>query len=324
MTAGHCAYDTQPFTATIEKPGFLFMNFTTINVRIGIDSSVATEHKPTKVYIHPTYNPGMCDSDRVDIAIYEIDPPFIFNENVKPVRLPPATEDHQTVGLAGTFVSGFGLTEAKTCDLADVSCSPCGPPVPCGGTQASPTKLLSTELVINEPANCINAKESTFCALGGPKGICTGDSGSGFVVKKDNEWTLIGNVRDLMTVGRRYHCGGCCGKAGSMSEFTSYKFIRSFVTDALAGKIKDGMPALTDGKICVDPQENTVLEPGLIAFIVILIVIIIIVVVVGCFYCQKEKNVHKLDENNEKKSTDIEVTVPVSAEEDATKKKASA
>ncbi|GFY73166.1 hypothetical protein TNIN_362501 [Trichonephila inaurata madagascariensis] len=125
-----------------------------------------------------------------DIAIIEFERPVVWRSGVKAAWLPSP----QLELIAGTIVSVYGWGRLR---YESLSIS-----VTDGG---HPKVLQSVELPVVENEDCqesfVTHIEPEMLCAGGEKGhdSCIGDSGSGLVVRLDNEFVLCG----LVSFGRR-------------------------------------------------------------------------------------------------------------------------
>lgn len=215
LTAGHCAYDV--------SSKFLF-NVSSVNFRVGTQYNVTSPYYGQVIYVHPSLVASIPSTSRVDMSVFKVSPPFVFDSYVQPVILPNATQTLEVPGSIGT-VSGYGLT-------------PSGLPS---------TQLLYVNLPIVSSATCNAALQGAglgdlprgcFCA-GGAAGqsFCTGDSGGAFVVSINGSWVLAGIVRGFGSP--------TCGTAGAYGVFSSYQYpqARSFVQSAVDGTATPGAPS---------------------------------------------------------------------------------
>ncbi len=215
LTAGHCAYDT--------ANKFLF-NATTANFRVGVFYNVTSPYFGVVQYLHPTYTSALPSAERVDLAVFKVSPPFVFNADVQPVTL--AAGNLETVGRV-LQVSGYGLTPAV---------------VPSNS-------LLYVNMSVVDSAVCSATLQadglgplpvSTFCA-GGVAGqsFCTGDSGGPFVYNTGTSaapsWVLVGTVRGFGSA--------TCGAANKYGLFSSINSQRSFIASAQNDTAKSGAPS---------------------------------------------------------------------------------
>ncbi|XP_045466369.1 serine protease gd-like isoform X1 [Harmonia axyridis] len=130
-------------------------------------------------HVHPNYNYNSADSD---IAVLELRKDVVFSVIIRPICLWNGDNDlNEVVGKTGLVV-GWGKDET------DLKFSP------------EPKQI---ELPIVSQERCLRSHDSyihitserTFCAgKQDGKGPCNGDSGGGFVMKKNGRWFLRGVV----------------------------------------------------------------------------------------------------------------------------------
>lgn len=134
---------------------------------------------PSKIYIHPDWNPQSEKFD-ADIAIIELETPVIFSNYIQPICLWESYEDPlETSGLA----IGYGKSEDQSKKHENIP------------------KLIKMPLVslidciLNNPDLATISSQRTFC--GGDRngtGVCLGDSGGGLVIKSNNLFYLHGII----------------------------------------------------------------------------------------------------------------------------------
>ncbi|KAF8788421.1 Serine protease filzig like protein [Argiope bruennichi] len=168
ITAAHCVKDRPPEVVLVDIGDYDFMDNRKLRLR-----------KAKDIIRFPEYRPY---SFRADIAIIEFERPVQWASGVRAAWLPPPDLRLE----AGTIVSVYGWGRLQYD----------------GG---HPRFLQSTELPVVENHICqhqfkTHIEPSMICA-GGQEGhdACIGDSGSGLVVRLDNEFVLCG----LVSFGRR-------------------------------------------------------------------------------------------------------------------------
>lgn len=179
VTAAHCMYDQQ--VGTLRNANDL----TTVPGMYNIDNffdSELQERAVSKIIVNEDYyfeDTALTDSD---IAVLVIDQPVTYNDLVRPVCLWGESDNlEQIVGAKG-FVSGWGITET--------------------GDAKFPSYVTAT---IVDRRDCSRKLEKAiapmsrlFCADGHGSVPCTGDSGSGLVIKRGQRYF----IRGIVSVGQ--------------------------------------------------------------------------------------------------------------------------
>ncbi|XP_049277686.1 serine protease gd-like [Anopheles funestus] len=179
LTAAHCLYnpageERTPSDITI-IPGMY-------NIDDFFDGDLQ-ERIVTRIVIHEDYyfeDSGLSDSD---IALMKVDQPIVYNNLVRPICLWQGSDNlEQIVGTKG-FVSGWGVTE--------------------DGNAKYPSYVLAT---VVDRRTCsrnldkfIAGTSRLFCGDGHGSVPCTGDSGSGLVIKRGTKYY----IRGIVSVGQR-------------------------------------------------------------------------------------------------------------------------
>ncbi|XP_046388772.1 mite allergen Eur m 3-like [Ischnura elegans] len=90
LTAAHCSQDSADTLTVVSG---------TNNLKNG-----GTVHKVTEIHFHEDYNPE--DSWHNDVSVMRVDPPFTFDDNTAPVKLPE--QDEVTPIWSNATVIGWG------------------------------------------------------------------------------------------------------------------------------------------------------------------------------------------------------------------------
>ncbi|XP_035896329.1 serine protease gd-like [Anopheles stephensi] len=174
VTAAHCMYDTY---GAERNPNDLSTVPGMYNIDNFFDADLQ-ERKVVRIVIHDEYyfeDTGLADSD---IAVMKVDQPIIYNNLVRPICLWTEIDNlEQIVGVKG-YVSGWGVTES--------------------GEAKYPSYVTAT---VVDRRSCsrnlekvIAGSSRLFCADGHGSVPCTGDSGSGLVIKRGTKYYLRGVV----------------------------------------------------------------------------------------------------------------------------------
>ncbi|CAG9862269.1 unnamed protein product [Phyllotreta striolata] len=175
VTAAHCV---QTSTRRV-RPKELLLVLGKLNIQKWIPTSGEKIVEPMGIYVHPDYKISSSDAD---IALLVLSEPLKFSLVIKPICLWKGdTSLTKIVGNSGTVV-GWGRDEN-------------------GEIRTEEPKQLNVPIVSQETCLASNPKfhystsNRTFCA--GQRdgtGPCNGDSGGGFIMKKDGKWMLRGIV----------------------------------------------------------------------------------------------------------------------------------
>lgn len=172
ITAAHCIYDSGDFM-TAERilaiPGMYNIdNFADENAKFAYIDSV----HPHEDYINDD------DLNDADIAILRLKKILIYTEYIIPICLWNDANDLERVVNQEGLVAGWGLTEK--------------------GSSTVPTYIKAT--IVSRRACRDNLEKMlplisrVFCGDGHGSAPCNGDSGSGFVLKRGNQFYLRGVV----------------------------------------------------------------------------------------------------------------------------------
>uniref|UniRef100_A0A182PSJ7 Peptidase S1 domain-containing protein n=1 Tax=Anopheles epiroticus TaxID=199890 RepID=A0A182PSJ7_9DIPT len=178
VTAAHCMYDS----IGIERNA---NDLTTVPGMYNIDNffdADLQERSVKKIFIHEEYyfeDSILVDSD---IAVMLVDQPIVYNNVVRPICLWSESDNlEQIVGVKG-FVSGWGVTE--------------------DGDAKYPSYVTAT---VVDRRSCsrnldklIAGSARLLCADGHGSVPCTGDSGSGLVIKRGQKYY----IRGIVSVGQ--------------------------------------------------------------------------------------------------------------------------
>uniref|UniRef100_A0A182TQH2 Peptidase S1 domain-containing protein n=1 Tax=Anopheles melas TaxID=34690 RepID=A0A182TQH2_9DIPT len=178
VTAAHCMYDSigNPRSAN---------DLTTVPGMHNIDNffdADLQERSVKKIFIHEDYyfeDSVLLDTD---IAVMLIDQPLTYNNLVRPICLWQESDNlEQIVGQKG-FVSGWGVTE--------------------DGNAKYPSYVTATVVdrrtCTRNLERLIAGNARIFCADGHGSVPCTGDSGSGLVIKRGSRYY----IRGIVSVGQ--------------------------------------------------------------------------------------------------------------------------
>lgn len=114
-----------------------------------------------KIYMHNHWQVEE-SHDLQDMAIYKLDRPLNFSDNVRPVCLPNSAEDYTGV-LA--YVAGWGTIDTDTQKTSNVL------------LEAKVTVKSDEECQEHPDLKSLFKKESMMCAFAPNKDSCQGDSG---------------------------------------------------------------------------------------------------------------------------------------------------
>ncbi|CAH0550856.1 unnamed protein product [Brassicogethes aeneus] len=174
VTAAHCLFKDN----RVSKPDDFLVILGKLNIAKWTPTPGEVILDASKLHVHPDYNPATSDAD---IAVIELSETIHFTAFVRPICLWSNNDDlNKIVGDQGT-VAGWGKNEK-------------------GHTSPEPKQ---TWLPVVDQETCLRSahefayitSERTFCAgMRDGSGPCNGDSGSGFILKKDGVWMLRGIV----------------------------------------------------------------------------------------------------------------------------------
>uniref|UniRef100_A0A182QAG0 Peptidase S1 domain-containing protein n=1 Tax=Anopheles farauti TaxID=69004 RepID=A0A182QAG0_9DIPT len=175
VSAAHCMYN--PLIGTLREANEL----TTVPGMYNIDNFFETdlqERAVSRIVVHEDYyfeDSGLTDTD---IAVLVVQQPLTFNDLVRPICLWGESDNlEQIVGVKG-FVSGWGITES--------------------GEAKFPSYVTATVVdrrdCTRKLDKAIAPMSRLFCADGHGSVPCTGDSGSGLVIKRGQKYFLRGIV----------------------------------------------------------------------------------------------------------------------------------
>lgn len=195
LTAAHCT-----------SPGM------TVQVIVGLYYILASSRRlSADSFIHPEYDDSVKGPDyepSMDVALLRLERPLEWNEYVRPICLPDATEAHLDPGTMLT-VAGRGKTESKfyswgkvkTADLPIVDVSECydTKEIPKKNFSKTMRKLESVKICAGR-----NAQDNVT-----EPSICFGDSGGPGLIRragKKNQWFIAG-VMSAVTGSCSCGCG---------------------------------------------------------------------------------------------------------------------
>ncbi|CAH1110326.1 unnamed protein product [Psylliodes chrysocephalus] len=196
LTAAHCFFYENPYTATITYGATIYYEGTKRNI--------------SKAFIHPNFTGEYASTN--DIGVLKIDPPLVFSETVQPIKLPQSNTPNpegKIANFAGWGISSFDLFHQTI-------------------------KLQKVNLTIVDMKTCVEIYKNTdtpldpetqICAQadmsdGKMRGACYGDSGSPLVV-------------DGVTYGITSKCPGGCGNATTPTIYTRVAGYLDWLSDKL-------------------------------------------------------------------------------------------
>jgi secreted trypsin-like serine protease len=178
VTAAHCFWGKYQTKKTSPSEIFVFAG----KFNLSADNERGSrKHSVHDIVIHPDWNLNDDDKYDADIAVVVLQDDVTFGPGIQSVCLPPASFDE----VSGTgVVTGWGRTQSSGQSTSDV-------PIKLEIPAVNASHCYTNEV---ELANI--ASNRMFC--GGfqqqAKGICNGDSGSGFYQKKSSNWQVLGIV----------------------------------------------------------------------------------------------------------------------------------
>lgn len=138
-----------------------------------------------KIHLHPDWNPENYRRKRydADIAILILADRVHFDNYIQPLCLISRDMEDSIVTVKVGLVAGFGKSEDATKLHEDIA-------------RVLELPMHDTlECVLNYPDLASLSSERTFCAgHANGTGVCTGDSGSGYIVKYKGAYYLRGIV----------------------------------------------------------------------------------------------------------------------------------
>ncbi|XP_060534404.1 serine protease gd-like isoform X2 [Cylas formicarius] len=175
VTAAHCVKTEK----RKYKPQELLCILGKLNIQKWVPSNGERIIEPESIIVHPDYESGTSDAD---IAVLILGEPLEFTKFVSPICLWSGSTDlGQVVGQEGT-VLGWGKDEN-------------------GDISTAEPRQINLPIVTQE--ECLRSgiqfqyitSNRTFCAGSrNGSGPCNGDSGSGFIMRKDGRFMLKGIV----------------------------------------------------------------------------------------------------------------------------------
>ncbi|KAK2588709.1 hypothetical protein KPH14_001599 [Odynerus spinipes] len=185
VTAAHCVFDEA--NKKIYNPKRYYV--ATGNIFRDYDSPLHEQHivkkaKVKNIYVSCSYL-GLEGNYAWDIALLEIDEPFVFSSLLLPICLDTNTFSDQTVLEVGNYgkVAGFGRTAFGPSSFILQTISV--PYVPLNQCKSSSTTSQSEKFITIDK----------FCAgYTNGSSVCDGDSGGGLVFKTGGLWYLRGIV----------------------------------------------------------------------------------------------------------------------------------
>ncbi|XP_066251859.1 uncharacterized protein [Euwallacea similis] len=192
VTAAHCV----KLEYRRVKPNEIVCIFGKLNIRKWVVAPGETMLEPETVTVHPEYQPGKADAD---IAIITFQDPIPFSKTIIPLCLWQGSTDlKQIVGNIGTVV-GWGRNENG--DLSSAEPRQVKMPVvdqlECLKGSTSTVGQALVEII----------SRNTFCAgFRNGSGPCNGDSGSAFLLRKNDVFYLRGIVSTALSDVTRKSC----------------------------------------------------------------------------------------------------------------------
>ncbi|EGK97503.1 AGAP013020-PA [Anopheles gambiae str. PEST] len=174
VTAAHCVYNSDGIKQNVS-------DLTVVPGMHNIDNFFEAdlqERGVKKIFVHNDYffEHGMLVD--ADIAVLLLDDPITYNKLVRPICMWSDSDNLEKIVGDEGFVSGWGVTE--------------------DGKAKIPSYVMAT-VVDRQTCNrnldrLFAAKARIFCADGHGSVPCTGDSGSGFVIKRGPRYYIRGIV----------------------------------------------------------------------------------------------------------------------------------
>ncbi|XP_014219985.1 modular serine protease-like [Copidosoma floridanum] len=185
VTAAHCIFDE--VRKTVDSPSKYFVAAGNVfrDYDFELHDPVTVKKAAVKnIYAVCNYL-GLEGNYASDIAILEVDKPFVFSSIIMPVCLDVSVVGDQAALEAGNFgkVAGFGRTAMG--DSSFILQTISVPYIPLNKCKSSSLASDSVKYITIDK----------FCAgYSNGSSVCDGDSGGGLVFKTDNKWYLRGIV----------------------------------------------------------------------------------------------------------------------------------
>ncbi|KAJ8686285.1 hypothetical protein QAD02_022079 [Eretmocerus hayati] len=185
VTAAHCVYDESE--KKTGKPSLFYVAVGNVYREYdyeGNDQNTVKKTRVKKIFIDCKYL-GLNGNYASDIAILQVEKPFVFSSIVMPVCLDLSPSGDQAVLELGNYgkVAGFGRTaKGESSFILQYLTVPYVPLSTC----KSSSKESESEKYITIDKFCAGYTNGSS--------VCDGDSGGGLVFKTDNKWYLRGIV----------------------------------------------------------------------------------------------------------------------------------
>ncbi|KAJ2538396.1 hypothetical protein EV175_006481 [Coemansia sp. RSA 1933] len=215
ITAGHCVYDGT--TRSTHPPDKILVIYGSVQTFDG------TYIRATKVDVHPKYNyDGKLHNDIAIIQVPKMkfkkgyaESITVFNGDIQP---------HDEMAI-------FGWGKTRTG----------------GSSEDSPTALLTQNVFVGEPENCMeidptyqNANGSLICVDNNYNvgiDVCQGDSGTGTTITLGSKTYFAG----LVSYGRDKYYNPTCGESGSFGMYTRTSYYIGWI-ESVIGHVVSARP----------------------------------------------------------------------------------
>ncbi|XP_053694653.1 serine protease gd-like [Sabethes cyaneus] len=200
ITAAHCVYEL----SEVRRPSQLLAVPGMYNIDNFFDEN-AHIADIAEIIPHDDYVDDDNDPKDADVAVLRLKVELVFSDYIIPICPWPSDNDLSKIVGLEAVVAGWGITET-------------------GSTSAVPTYIktviVTRQQCIVNLARPYPANWRIFCGDGRGSAPCKGDSGSGLVVKRGNQYYL----RGVVSVGQYDNNSGIC----NVTAFTIYTDVAPF------------------------------------------------------------------------------------------------
>lgn len=205
VTAGHCVVNLPQFT-------FLGVFAGRHNLAKSEEFEGGQHREIEEIIIHPNY--WWDDDEPYDVALIKVSKPFVFNETVQPITLPPQDKIH--FGISRVF--GWGSISLNLTAI-----------VP-DRLQTSPLPIIEYDLceAVMRGLGVSPMHPSMLCVgpLEGGGGVCSGDSGGPLVqVNEKGDTELVGVASWVPLLP--------CGSPNAPSVFARVSYFTKWIDEVI-------------------------------------------------------------------------------------------